>query len=143
MEEWQQLMRQGNQEYDLQKWHEALGYYHHAIALLEQSVATESHDSQQVIQGWICGYHNVASTYEQQGLIEHSRDTLITPFSIMLALSYHPQTTSNMKLIADHALNITLPPLLEFANKHPSEHSFINNIVDKLNSCDQLSHSQH
>jgi len=143
MEEWQQLMQQGNQEYDQQKWHDALGYYHHAIALLEQSVATESHNSQQVIQGWICGYHNVATTYEQQGFIERSRDTLITPFRIMLALSYHPQSSSNLKLIANHALNITLPPLLEFANKHPSEHGFINNIVEKLNTCDQIGHSQH
>ena len=143
MEQWQQLMRQGNQQYDLKKWHEALGYYHHAIALLEQSVAIESPESQKIIQGWICGYHNVATTYEQQGFIERSRDTLITPFRIMLALSYHPQSTSTMKLIADHALTITLPPLLEFANKHPSEFDFINNLVEKLNIYDQLGHSQH
>ncbi len=143
MKEWQQLMRQGNQEYHLQKWHEALTYYNQAITLLEQSVSTESPNSQQVIQGWICGYHNVATTYEQQGFIERSRDNLITPFSIMLAISYHPQSSSKMKLIAHHALSITLPPLLEFANKHPSEHNFINNVVEKLNRCDQLGHSQH
>lgn len=143
MEEWQYLIRQGNQEYDQQKWHEALGYYHHAITLLEQSVAIESPKSQQIIQGWICAYHNVSTTYEQQGFIERSRDTLITPFRIMLALTDHPQASSKMKLIATHALKITLPPLLEFANKHPSELNFINNMLEQLNTCDQLGHSQH
>lgn len=143
METWQQLMRQGNLLYDLQRWHEALGYYNQAIILLEKSIVIESSDSQQVIQGWICAYHNVATTYEQQGLIQHSRDTLIIPFHSMLALSYDLQASSQMKLIANQALKITLPPLLEFANKHPNELQFINTIVEQLNTYNRVGHTQH
>lgn len=143
MESWQQIMIQGNQLYTQQKWQQALDNYHQAITLLENSVAIEPAQIQQVIEGWICGYHNVAITYEQQGFIKLSRDSLVTPFCTMLALSYNPEASSDTKLIARRALKMTLPPLLEFANRYASELKFINNIVEQLNTYDQPGHSLH
>ncbi|MEI6897899.1 MAG: hypothetical protein V5786_10540 [Psychromonas sp.] len=143
MKRWQQLMTQGNQRYADKKWHEALSYYYQAITSLEKVVAIESSETQQALQAWICGYHNVATTYEQQGLIERSRDTLVIPFRSMLTLSYNPQASSEMKLIANQALKITLPPLLAFANKHPNEFQFINNIIEQLNVYNRSGHTQH
>lgn len=143
MKTWQNLMTQGNDFYTQQQWHSALSYYQEAITLLEDEMIIDVADVQQVIQAWICGYHNVATTYEQQGLIEKSRNSLVTPFKTMLALSYNQNVSSEMKLIANFSLKITLPPLLEFANKHPNEHEFINNVVEQLNTYDQLGHSLH
>lgn len=143
METWQQIMLQGNQLYTQQKWEQALDHYNQAITLLENSVAIEPAQIQQVIEGWVCGYHNVAITYEQQGLIKLSRDTLVTPFRTMLALSYNPEASSDMKSIAGRALKMTLPPLLEFTNRYASELKFINNIVEQLNTYDQPGHSLH
>jgi len=143
MDQWQELMSKGNKLYDLQRWNEALSYYNQAIELLESSVSVQSSETQQAIQGWICGYHNIATTYEQQGLIKCSRDTLIVPFRTMLALYYNPQASSEMQVLASHALKITLPPLLEFANKFPSELKFINHIVEQLNAYNHIGHTQH
>ena len=94
---WQKFMTQGNHLFTHKKWCDALGYYNKAITLLEDSMTAEATDIQQVIQGWICGYHNVATTYEQQGLIEKSRNSLVTPFKTMLALSYNQNVSSEMK----------------------------------------------
>ncbi|TEW46453.1 hypothetical protein [Psychromonas algicola] len=143
MAAWQQFMNQGNHLFTHQKWCDALGYYNKAITLLENSITTENADIQQVIQGWICGYHNVATTYEQQGLIKLSRDALVKPFKQMLALSCNPKASQEMQLTASSALKMTLPPLLEFAKNHPSEFKFINQVVEQLNTYDQLGHSLH
>lgn len=143
METWQQLMREGNQLYDLKKWHQALSHYHQAIVLLENSLTIESPETHQAVQGWICGYHNVATIYEQQGFIERCRDTLIIPFRTMIALANNPQASSEMQSIARHTLQITLRPLLEFTNKYPTELQFINNIIQQLNTYDQLGNNLH
>jgi len=143
MSAWKQFMNQGNHLFSHQKWRDALGYYNKAITLLENTMATEHIDNQQAIQGWICGYHNIATTYEQQGLIKLSRDALVKPFQEMLALSYNPKASLDLKLTANSALKITLPPLLEFAKSHPSEFTFINQVVEQLNTYDQLGHSLH
>lgn len=143
MTAWQQFMNQGNHLFTHQKWCDALGYYNKAITLLEKAMATEHIDSQQAIQGWVCGYHNIATTYEQQGLIKLSRDALIKPFKQLLALSYNSKASHEMKLTANSALKMTLPPLLAFAKKHPSEFNFINQVVGQLNTYDQLGHSVH
>lgn len=135
---WQALMMKGNKCYQLQKWNRALSYYNQAIALLDNPIAVESPETQQALQGWICGYHNIATTYEQQGLIKCSRDALIVPFHTLLAFYYNPTTSSEMQQVAGHALKITLPPLLEFANKFPSELKYINKIIKPLNT-----HSTH
>ena len=140
---WQQFMNQGNHLFTHQKWCDALGYYTKAIALLENAMTTENTDIQQAIQGWVCGYHNIATTYEQQGLIKLSRDALVTPFKKMLALSYNSNASQEMKLTAHSALKMTLPPLLEFASNHPSEFKFINQVVEQLNTHDRLGHSLH
>lgn len=143
MEGWQQLMSQGNQHYAQQKWHDALDYYNQAITLLENVVAMEVSDIQQALQAWICGYHNVAITYEQQGLIERSRDTLLIPFRSMLTLSNNTHISLEMQLMAKHAVNITLPPLFVFANKHPNELQFINHIIEQLTTYNRVGHTQH
>lgn len=143
MGNWQQLMKKGNKFYAQKNWSAALIYYYQAISSLENSIAVEFIDIQQVIQGWICGYHNIAITYEQQGLIKRSRDTLIKPFRIMLALTHHPDTSVEMRLTANYALNMTLSPLLEFANNHPNEYKFINSIVEQLHTEKSQDHLLH
>ena len=130
---WQQFINQGNQLFTHKKWGDALGYYNKAVSLLEDAMKTEITDIQQIIQGWICAYHNIASTYEQQGLIELSRDALMTPFHHMLALSRDPTTTEAIQLAANSALTITLPPLFAFAKKNPNEFAFINQVIEQLN----------
>ena len=143
MATWQKFMVQGNQLFTHQKWCDALGYYNKAITLLEDTIAIEVTDIEKIIQGWVCGYHNIATTYEQQGLIELSRDNLVIPFKAMLALSYNQNASEEMKLAASSALKMTLPPLLEFAKNYPNEFKFINQVVEQLNTYDQLGHSIH
>jgi len=146
MAAWQKFMNQGNQLFTHQKWNDALGYYHKAITLLETEITANNDDTntiQQAVQGWICGHHNIASTYEQQGLISLSRDALLAPFHYMLALAANPNVSLALKVAANSALKITLPPLLLFANNHPSEFTLINKIVEQLNHNDRLGHSIH
>jgi len=106
--------------------------------LLESAISIETTTTQQAIQGWICAYHNVATTYEQQGFIDRSRDALVTPFNTMLALTNDSNISPEMQLITHQALHITLPPLLEFANNHPSEFQFINKLVGHINTYEHL-----
>jgi tetratricopeptide (TPR) repeat protein len=138
MDRWQQLMQKGNQLYHINQLDDALDYYNQAIVMLENDLSIEGSSTQQAIQGWICGYHNLATTYEQQGFIERSRDALITPFRTMLALTHDSNTSPEMQLIAHRALQITLPPLLEFANKYPSELKFIKKLVEHINAYKHL-----
>ena len=141
MQTWQQLMEQGNNLYAKEELQDALSYYHQAIISLENSASAEITEIQQVIQGWISGYHSIAVIYERQGFIKLSRDALVTPFQRMLALSYNPKTAVEIKLIANFSLRMTLPPLLEFVKTHPCERQFINHVVEQLNSYDQQKHS--
>jgi hypothetical protein len=134
MGKWQQLMQKGNQFYHINQWDDALDYYNQAIVLLEHDINIEASSTQQAIQGWICGYHNVATTYEQQGFIERSRDALLTPFRTLLTLTHDSNTSPEMQLIAHRALQITLPPLLEFANKYPRELKSIKKLVGHINA---------
>jgi len=143
MAAWQKFMNQGNLLFTHQKWCDALGYYNKAITLLEDSIAGDAVDTQQAIQGWVCGYHNIATTYEKQGQIKLCRDALVIPFRKMLALSYNPNASQEMKIAAHSALKMTLPPLLEFAQNYPNEFKFINQVVEQLNTYDQLGHSLH
>jgi len=140
---WQKFMVQGNHLFSHQRWNDALGYYHKAIKLLEKEITNNTDDIQQTLQGWICGHHNIASTYEQQGHIALSRDALIMPFQYMLTLAHNPNASPLLQMTANSALKITLPALLTFANNHPSEFTQINHVVEQLNYSDQLGHSIH
>ena len=55
----------------------------------------------------------------------------------------HPNASQEMKIAAHSALKMTLPPLLEFAQNYPNEFKFINQVVEQLNTYDQLGHSLH
>ncbi|MGX9417381.1 hypothetical protein ACXJY6_05035 [Vibrio sp. RC27] len=132
METWQALMVEGNRLFDHQKWTRALSHYQRAIALLEKSSRSEMVNIQQLIQGWVCGYHNIAATYERQELTELTRDALMIPFRRMLTLSNDPSASQEVKFAASSALKITLPPLLEFANNHPEESKFINDVIKQV-----------
>lgn len=132
MDQWKKLMEEGNEHYNLKQWEEALTYYNQAIALLETAISVEPYNAQQSIQGWVCGYHNLSTTYERQGFIVRSRDALVIPFRTMLALANDVNISPEMQLISHRALQITLPPLLEFGKKFPSELEFIKRLVGHI-----------
>ncbi|WP_413701853.1 tetratricopeptide repeat protein [Psychromonas sp. KJ10-10] len=131
-------MQQGNKHYHMDQWDEALSYYHEAIELLESIDSIDSGNAQKTLQAWVCGYHNLASTYEKQGFIERRRDALVTPFRIMLALTNNSQSTLEMQMFTYRALQMTIPPLLEFANTYPSEVKFIKQLIGSIESNKQL-----
>lgn len=143
MDTWQVLMTKGNELYERQRWNEAIDYYNQAITQLEHKHVLKTVETQQALQGWICGYHNIATTYERQGMIKCSRDTLLIPFRTMMSLTCQGDVSTEMKIIAHHALKITLPPLLEFANKYPTEFKFINTIVEQLNEFNYSGITKH
>ena len=133
MEEWQQLMKAGNKCYQRKQWSQAISYYHQSITLLEDDYYLQSPNLQQGIQGWICGYHNLASTYEQQGLIQHSRKALIRPLASMIKRSHDETTCFEGQMMAHRVLHLTLGPLCTFANKYPSEYAAINTFLKSIN----------
>jgi len=138
MESWQKLMKAGNEHYNQKQWNKAISLYNQSITLIEEQSYFQNDNLQQGIQAWICGYHNLASTYEQLGLVELSRDALVTPFNKMLSLNHSSPTSSDMQLVSCRALQMTLYPLLEFAKKHPSEFQFINTVLNHLNHSQPL-----
>lgn len=144
MQAWQQKMTQGNRFYQQQKWSQAINCYYRAINLLENALTTEQPQQiQQVIEGLVCGYHNIAETYLQQGHIEGYRNNLIIPLRYLLSLVTHPETRTDIKLISRNTIKVALLPLFEFANEHPSELVQINNLIQQLNTNNQITQSLH
>ncbi|MEE1673505.1 hypothetical protein SNR37_002929 [Agarivorans aestuarii] len=118
MNTWQGMMNIGNQLFNQQNWPEAERYYEDAIFLLEERL-TKNPRCVESIQGWICGYHNLAEMFIRAGKIEDAQRCLFTPHQSMLHLYHDRQSDEDLQLIALKAIKLTLNPLLEFAKEHP------------------------
>jgi len=134
MEKWQRLMKTGNQHYQMKQWEEAIYHYNQSITLLEDQEFLTGKDSLQSIQAWVCGYHNLAKTYEQQGLIQRCRDMLIIPFMKLNNISNQSYASPEMQLTIHRSLKVTLLPLLTFANNYPNESQFIDQLLKDINN---------
>ncbi|WP_017446981.1 hypothetical protein [Gayadomonas joobiniege] len=119
MNRWQKLMQQGNVHYSDNNFAKAALFYHRAIRQLEIQKENKP-ESIEAVQGWICGFHNLAQVFQRTGDIEKARDCLIIPHQTMLAVSRNKKASNQQQVNAIQALKLTLIPLLEFAQKYPT-----------------------
>jgi len=93
-------------------------YHKEAIYNFEKKL-TQEPKCVDVLCDWIASYHELASLYIQQGAIETAQKCLLIPHQSMLYMAKQHNGDLEQEQIALRAINITLPPLLEFADQHP------------------------
>ncbi|SFC28570.1 hypothetical protein [Pseudoalteromonas denitrificans] len=118
MENWQNMMKTGNAFFEQCAWFDAQFYYQNAISHIETIWPSDPYNIQ-LLQGWICGMHNLSALFEIQGDLRSALNYLKIPHEHMFSLAQDGNQTESMQLIALKALKITLNPLLEFSQKHP------------------------
>lgn len=143
MDTWQKLMKMGNQCFVEKHWKQALFHYNQAVTLLEFEIIKASESIRILVQGLVCGYHNISSTYEQQGRLKLSRDALVMPYCSLILLSNNELVSIETRMSAARARSLTLPALLEFANKYPNESQYIQNIIQQNEIHSFREHLQH
>ncbi|MGB0987158.1 MAG: hypothetical protein ACPGVL_08020, partial [Pseudoalteromonas spongiae] len=73
---WQSTMTKGNECFDSHNWLEAERYYMRAIELIDL-LWQQKRNNLEAMQAWVCGYQNLAATYEQQGQLERALQCLL------------------------------------------------------------------
>jgi len=88
------------------------------ILVLEKALAEDPKQIES-LRTWIACYHKLSEVYQQKQDIERAQQYLFFPHHSMLELANHESADADDTLIARKALNLTLPPLLAFSEKHP------------------------
>lgn len=127
MHTWQSLLLNGNECFDAHNWHEAQRYYLKAIELLD--LALQKNVDEPLLFAWICGYHNLSELYKQQGQLERATQTLLIPHQAML--HNLKKTDVKSQQLALKGIKITLPPILQWAQEHPSCDSCFNELIQQ------------
>ena len=68
---------------------------------------------------WIASYHELATIYEQKGVVDMAQKCLLIPHQSMLYMALHYKDDKEWEQIALTAINLTLPKLMKFAEVHP------------------------
>ncbi|PCI58135.1 MAG: hypothetical protein COB45_00720 [Gammaproteobacteria bacterium] len=118
MYQWQSLLADGNDCFHKKDWSQAEYYYKDAAFCLELLCATNTKDIQ-LLMGWICALHNLATLFEVQNNPDLSLKYLLIPHNRMLSITASNEQCEDMKLIASNALKITFMPILMFSKRHP------------------------
>ena len=129
METWQGLMSKGNESYHADHWLDAEYYYDQAINVLN-SMLHQDPKSVEAIQGWICGYLNLSTLFQQAGEIQRAQRCLLIPHHSMMHLAQRDDIDDDQQLIAIQATKLTLAPLLEFTQKYPTCESCVDRLME-------------
>lgn len=92
---------------------------------------------------WIASYHELASIYGKQGAIEKAQKCLLIPHQSMLHMALYNGGDLEQKEIAMRAINVTLPPLMSFANTHPPCETCMKNLEAQLEMIQKHSRMDH
>ncbi len=117
MSDWQNLLVEGNQQYNKGEWRQAEQLYLSAEESLDKSW-NQDQTNTELLMAWICATHNLATVYEKQGDNRVSLQYLIFPHQRMLKLSQGKHNNNELTMVAIKALKITLTPIIEYRKKH-------------------------
>jgi len=81
---------------------------------------------------WIASHHELALIYQNKGCVESAQKCLLIPHQAMLYMAQNDHGDAEQKLVALKAISLTLPPLIEFAKKHPPCQTCINTLNSQL-----------
>lgn len=87
--------------------------YHLEKKLAAQPKCLES------LYDWIANYHELASIYEQKGVVIMAQKCLLIPHQSMLYMALNYKNDKEWEQIALSAINLTLPKLMKFAAVYP------------------------
>lgn len=117
MNHWQDLLLEGNKNYNEGEWFQAEQLYR----IAEQDLDKFWHQDQaniELLMAWVCAAHNLAAVYEKQGDKRISLQYLIFPHKRMLKLSQGEHNNNELTIAAIKALKTTLTPIIEYRKKH-------------------------
>ena len=118
MQQWQNLLEDGNNCFHDKNWLQAEYCYKEAAFHLDSLWSADS-TNVQLLMAWICASHNLATLFEVQQNPELSLQYLLIPHNRMLSISNSDESNENTKLIAQNALKVTFMPILMFSKRHP------------------------
>lgn len=118
MQQWQNLLEDGNNCFHDKNWLQAEYCYKEAAFHLDSLWSADT-TNVQLLMAWICASHNLATLFEVQQNPELSLQYLLIPHNRMLSISNSNESNEDTKLIAQNALKVTFMPILMFSKRHP------------------------
>ena len=113
MQQWQNLLEDGNNCFHDKNWLQAEYCYKEAAFHLDSLWSADT-TNVQLLMAWICASHNLATLFEVQQNPELSLQYLLIPHNRMLSISNSNESNEDTKLIAQNALKVTFMPILMF-----------------------------
>ncbi|MGV2871995.1 hypothetical protein [Colwellia sp. E150_009] len=117
-QQWQVLLKLGNDCFHDKAWNEAEFFYSEAYDLLAFSYRNNPMCAD-TLMAWVCSCHNLSTLYEHQGNIRLALRFLMVPHEYLLEITNSKIDDEDVKLIAFKGLSFTLKPILAFNKKHP------------------------
>ena len=130
---WQSTMTKGNECFDSHNWLEAERYYMRAIELIDL-LWQQKRNNLEAMQAWVCGYQNLAATYEQQGQLERALQCLLHAHFTILDHANNQANCDNTQSNAVRLSAITLKHLSDFKAKYHRQCTGINRAHQYANS---------
>lgn len=116
--EWQSLLRLGNQCFEERRWDQAEYFFSEAYDTLAFAYRNDPLSSD-LLNAWLCACHNLSTLYESLGNLKLSLRFLMIPHDYLTEVTNSDCLNEDVKLIAFNGMNITLNPIMQFAQKHP------------------------
>lgn len=132
---WQSTMIKGNECFDSHNWLEAERYYMRAIALVDE-LWQQQRSNLEAMQAWVCGYQNLAATYEQQGYLERALQCLLHAHFYVVEQANHITNCGKTQSNALRMSAITYKCLSDFKHKY-HHHS---QCIKALSDIDNIAH---
>ena len=128
MASWQSAMIKGNECFNSHNWLDAERFYNQAIELLDM-LWQQDNDSIEAMQGWVCGVHNLAATYEQQGQLERTAQCLAQAHSNIIKRVNDDDLSDINKSHALRMSSITYKSIVEFKHQYASYSNCLNEVI--------------
>ena len=137
--QWQSLLKRGNDCFHEQQWSQAEFFYSEAYNSLGIAYRNNPLCSQTLI-AWICACHNLSTLYESTEQLALALKFLTVPHEYLLNITQSLIEDEDIKLIAFKGLTLTFSPILMFAKKHPVCDSCLDSLappktVSRQNAC--------
>lgn len=87
--------------------------YKEDIYILEKAIILNPKSTHSILE-WIASYHQLALLYINKGLFNKAYKCLFIPHQSMMYMANSNSDDSDLEKIANKAITITLPALLEF-----------------------------
>jgi len=117
-QQWQSLLKQGNDCFHSHEIGQAEYFYSEAYNLLVSSYRNNPM-CVETLMAWTCSCHNLSALHESKGDISLALRFLMVPHDYLLEITNSEIYSEEVKSIALQGLSITLSPILMFNKKHP------------------------